>query len=274
MQLIAVNTAGKRVAAAHAEKKIDYHCPECQSPLRLRQGSHVQAHFYHYRQTTRCPHRNKSLAHLSNQLYLSEQLPHGEAILEHSFPAIRRIADVYWPAQRIVFEIQCSPMTRAEAEERERDYASLGMRLVWILHEARYNKRRLTAVEDFFVSRHTYFTSIRKVGSGVIYDQFDIIRNGRRCFKGAKFPLQPDQPYQLQGSPSSATYPRTLLQRWETRTLGFAGDLLDVANRKTNYDYSSLLALENRFAKKKRPFLKTFAAVYRAFLYALLEKFC
>jgi competence protein CoiA len=273
VQLIAIDDLGRRVIAPKAQKKINYRCPECRGVVRLRCGPRVQAHFYHHHKPQRCAHRKKSLAHLHNQLYLAEKIP--EAILEHPFPSIGRIADVFWPSRNLVFEIQCSAMTAIEAEKRENDYQSLGLDLVWILHEARFNRRRLTAVEYFFLSCTTYYTSIRNSGSGAIYDQFEIVRGDKRCFHGARFPIDPSSPYPLQGLTLPSSLPNTFLQRLQTRTLGFSGDILDTILKKPNYDFSSLVELEKRYASNPSPihsWIQNFSAVYRAFLYALLEK--
>ena len=48
-----------------------------------------------------------------------------------------------------MFEIQCSPITAREIEERNSDYQSLGYQVIWILHDSLYNKGRLTAAEYF-----------------------------------------------------------------------------------------------------------------------------
>lgn len=275
MQLIACDGQGIRVIAFEAQKKIDYHCPECGSPLRLRKGPHVQPHFYHYRKSEGCKHHKKTLAHLHNQLYLAEKLPKGEAVLEHPFKAIGRIADVFWPAKRIVFEVQYSAMTAAEAEAREKDYRSLGLDLVWILHEARFNKRRLSSAEHIFTSCTVYYTSIRSRGSGMIYDQFEIIRGGMRCFKGARFPINPAKPYSMQEVKAPSPCPDLFSRRLQTRSLGFTGDIIDMAFKMGASDFSSLIKLEERYSKDDRTsfsWLRNFAGAYRAFLYALLEK--
>jgi len=272
VQLIAIDSTDKRIIAPEAKKQINYSCPQCSERLRLRKGAYVQAHFYHYHATSKCPHRKKTLAHLRNQLYIAQELPQGEAILEHPFPSIGRIADVFWPQKGLVFEVQCSPMSLEEAEKRERDYRHLGFELVWILHERRYNRRRLSAAEFFFIKRNTYFSSICEAGAGKIYDQFSIIKGGIRCYKGAQFPIAPSHPFPvIEKHPSQ--YPKTLLQHWESRTLGFNGDMLDRALQNPNYDYATIRALEERFLVRKRVALfDSFIQIYRAFLYALLEK--
>ncbi len=273
MQLIAIDETGERIIAPQAKKKNDYQCPTCDGLVRLRCGPHIQAHFYHYRKPKQCVHRKKTQAHLHNQLYLASKLKC--AILEHPFPSIGRIADVFWPAQNIVFEIQYSAMTAEEAKKRESDYSSLGVHLVWIIHEARFNRRRLSAAEQFFVTRHTYYTSIDARGIGMIYDQFEIIRGEERCFKGAKFPIHPASPYRLHDVSPPNPFPKALLQRLQTRSLGFAGDVIDATFQKPDYDYSSLIALESRYSKRKISlfsWMQACAPAYRAFIYALLEK--
>lgn len=276
MQLFALDTDHTRVLAHHAKKHRDYFCPECKKPVRLRQGAQIQAHFYHYQRAVRCTHRKKTLAHIHNQLHIADALPLGEAQLEHVFPSIGRIADVFWPKQKVVFEIQCSPMSLEEAQKREQDYACLGLKVVWILHETRYNRRRLTAVEAFYLKRNTYFTSITTKEGGMVYDQFDIVSGTTRHFKGARFPIALAFPYSV--SPTS-TVPLQAMQRRNERSLGFAGDFQDTVNKNPHYDYLALQALENRYNSLKktsefrfRAWFQTGLNVYRAFLYACLEK--
>lgn len=272
MQLIAIDDRNNRVIATNAQKKIDYHCPQCGDLVRLRFGPRLQAHFYHFRKASPCQHRKKTLTHLQNQLYLAKKIP--EAILEHSFPSIGRIADVYWPSTSIVFEIQYSPMSHTEAEKRESDYRSLGIELVWILHDSRYNKRGLSPVELFLSGKNLYYTSIGDQGSGMIYDQFVIIRNEKRCFKGARFEIDPTRPYNLNKLSSSSKLPQVFLQRLRERTRGFAGDLLDTVLKNPSQDFSSIIELEKRYAKYRSfsTWIKTITAIYRAFFYAILEK--
>src|SRR5437879_13025188 len=105
------------IFVAEAIKGKDYLCPECQRVVRLRGGNLRQKHFYHHHKGS-CRQGNKSLTHLALQWHLIDLLPKGEALMERAFPEIGRITDVCWEKRKIVFEIQCSPITEEKAKRR------------------------------------------------------------------------------------------------------------------------------------------------------------
>lgn len=104
-----------------------------------------------------------------------------EVKLELRFPTISRIADAAWEKEKIVFEIQCSPITAEELKSRNQDYKSLGWTPIWIFHEDRYNKRHLTAAEWAVRREAHYFTDIDEEGEGSFYTHFCDVRRGCRA---------------------------------------------------------------------------------------------
>ncbi len=178
MQLFALNEANTLVSARDAARQQDYICPECRSRVRLRSGPSRAPHFYHLDEERECRQQGKSLSHLHTQFRLQKMIP--EVKLEVPFPTISRIADVAWEDERVVFEVQCSPITAAELIARNRDYLSLGWTPIWIFHEDRYNKRKLSAAE--WVVRHQihYYTDINEEGTGELYSHFSEFAHGRR----------------------------------------------------------------------------------------------
>ncbi|HEY5259018.1 MAG TPA: competence protein CoiA family protein, partial [Rhabdochlamydiaceae bacterium] len=74
MQLYALEEE-RPILAHEAKKQKNYRCPECLSPLRLREGPRRQAHFYHLKTQTLCRLHHKSLVHLRLQLILNRRLP-------------------------------------------------------------------------------------------------------------------------------------------------------------------------------------------------------
>ncbi len=219
MHLYAVDSSGKLMEAKRASKQRDYYCLECHGVVRRRSGIHRTAHFYHLNPPDSCRQQGKSLTHLQVQFAILSLLPSGEATMEHAFPAVRRIADVAWLPQKIIFEIQCSPISPEEIEARQRDYHSQGFQVVWILHDLRYNQLRLSAAENFLQPFPHYFTNIDAEGYGEIYDQLSRIENGMRKVKSAPFSLDLSQPMAAHSEPPlSASHPR---HRWP---LFFAGD--------------------------------------------------
>ncbi len=185
MQLYALDSHEQVVIAALAAKGKTYFCPECRSPLRVRAGSRRQPHFFHLSHNRRCRQSGKSVVHLRIQQKLSELLPAGEAVLECRFAAISRIADIAWLPKRLVFEVQCSPITAEEIARRNRDYLSEGFQTVWILHDRRFNRKRASAAEHYLINSPGYFTNIDERGEGMIYDQCAPI------FKGIRRRLSP-----------------------------------------------------------------------------------
>lgn len=180
MQLYALDHQKSYVNATWAMPGQSYSCPECGDFLRVRGGSRMQRHFYHYRGKSFCRQRAKSGEHLWVQQRLMELLPEGEGRMERHFPEIGRIADVAWEERKVVFEVQCAVMTPEEALARTEDYRALGWLVVWILHDKRYNGRVCSPFEESILLHPHYFTNIDDRGKGTIYDQLVIWKEGRR----------------------------------------------------------------------------------------------
>ena len=226
MQLYALDSRQQLISSKNAVKHQDYFCLECQSIIRLRGGMHRQNHFYHTQPNRSCRLSGKSMTHIQAQCFIQNLLPAGEAFLEMRFPEINRVADVVWTNQKIIFEIQCSPITAGEVEARNGDYQRLGYHVVWILHDSRYNQWRMTAAEMFLRDCPHYFTNLDTEGKGTIYDQFDVVHKGLR--KKALSPLNVDL-----GSPQNfaSQQKRDLPQYIESRLMKwpfcFSGNLID-----------------------------------------------
>lgn len=219
MQLIATE-GGVQVYAAAAEKRRDYFCPECAGIVRLRSGPHRQPHFYHPKADPRCRQCEKSAEHIAAQAALLALLPNSS--VEHPFPDIDRIADVVWPEQKIVFEIQCSPISLEEVQERIADYASCGFTCLWILHEKTFNQRRLSAAESHLRTVGCYFTDINQKGNGLFYDQYEILLGPRRTYRGPPLPVNFLEPPQRQTKllpPEPSLSLKKIYKRWLRRLL-------------------------------------------------------
>lgn len=215
MQLIALET-GSPIYAARAVRGKNYLCPECKAVVRVRSGPSRQIHFYHLSRPHKCSQHEKSLEHVQLQLKLNALLPHSQ--LECPFPTIGRIADVAWHVQKCVFEIQCSPMPLEEAKARVADYRKAGYRLIWILHDKRFNRKNVSAAEHFLRTTPCYFGNGR-----VIYDQFEIIKWGKRMFKGPPLSVSIGAPLAV---PSlEMALPDAFLTRIESWKCYMPGDL-------------------------------------------------
>lgn len=169
MPLYAHNQFKQVVLSLHADKTQNYQCIECGEELRLRSSERIRAHFYHIKPRLSCFFANKSLEHIHAQWHLKDQIP--SLKLEKRFPTINRIADCVYQEEKIIFEIQCSPIRPLEILQRNKDYASLGYQVIWVFHDKRYNKWRQSDAEEVLGNTPYYYTNINDEGKGFIYSQ-------------------------------------------------------------------------------------------------------
>lgn len=131
----------------------------------------------------------KTIEHINLQLFLENILPSGEAFLEKHFDEIGRIADVFWQKHLIVFEIQCSPISLNEVQQRFKDYEKLGLCLVWILHAGRFNKKKVGHAEYFLRQMPCYFARVSSSSKAYIYDQKECFYGAQRIWRGPELPV-------------------------------------------------------------------------------------
>ncbi len=246
MQLYAFDHSSL-VLASHAIRDQSYTCPECHGFVRIRAGGRRQTHFYHVRRPASCRQHGKSLTHLQIQLHLKSLIP--SLALEKRF--LNRIADAHWDEEKIVFEVQCSPLSLLEAKNRCEDYLKLGFTPVWILHDRRYNRFRLTPAEEYLRSQTTtFYTDGRS-----FYDQFDVCHASKRVFRGPKIWVDLKQPQRKTLEP--------LFSR--TWTLSFQGDLYE----RAKHDIGHLKKIAKRYQKRRR--WAKWKGAYKYLIYRLLE---
>lgn len=253
MQLYALDPSAAQnclILASEAEKRKNYLCPECQNFLRARGGNSRQTHFFHLKSSPNCRQHQKGIIHIQLQLYLASLLKEEGAQLEVAFPAIGRIADVACLKSNKIFEIQYSPITLVEARERTQDYARLGFTLTWLLHDHRFNKRNLTAAELFLREGSCYFTNMDERSNGTIYDQIEIIQNGKRVFRG--YPLKVNLKMVKKSVHTSQELPAMIQKRVASQPFFHQGDLLD---RFFSGGLSTFLfELEKKFTSSQQTF--------------------
>lgn len=247
MQLYALDKSSL-ILASHAARDQSYVCPECHGLVRKRGGERRQTHFYHVRRPASCRQHGKSLAHLQIQLHLKSLIP--SLSLEKKFPS--RIADACWNEEKIVFEIQCSPISLEEAKNRNEDYLKEGFTPVWILLDRRYNRARLSPAEEYLRTHTTtFFTDGRS-----FYDQFDVCQGSRRVFRVPKIVVDLTRPLKKSLDPLfSRTWP-----------LSFQGDLF---HRTKGQELAYFKKIARRY--QKRRWLIKWKGVYKFLLYKLLE---
>lgn len=270
MLLIAKNSSDELVAAHLANRTESYTCLECSTPLRLRGGRHRRLHFYHTSKQRPCRQQGKSATHLAVQTTILKRLPAHEAMLEHPFPEIGRICDLYWEREKIAFEVQCSPISRDEVASRTADYHSLGIDVVWIFHERRFNRRRLSAAEEWLFNRSHYFTNINEQGAGVIYDQWARLQKGMRLDRTSRFAIRIDRPYR---NPTiSQEWPQPLKGQAKHRTIRFEGDVIDRLARGNSrlLDWSKGL-IQSKRTSRWEGVKRTYNAFFRLVLETVTE---
>jgi competence protein CoiA len=174
------------ISAACAQKRINYICPECLNIVRCRSGNKKQPHFYHIYKNRFCRQSGKSKGHLQTQLRLQAMIP--TIHLEKKIGS--RIADALWDEEKIVFEIQYSPLSLEEAKNRCKEYEKNGYTVVWILHDKQFNKKK-TSPSEYFLRKEkiAFFTN-----GHLLYDQIEICTEKIRVFKGKPRPINITKP--------------------------------------------------------------------------------
>jgi competence protein CoiA len=276
MQLYAHNVEGQLIFVDIAVKQIDYYCRECQGVVRLRSGLHRHRHFYHLQPVQSCSGSGKSLTHLQVQYHLANLLPPGECQLEYQFPTIGRIADVAWLPRKVIFEVQCSGISAAEIRQRNADYTAVGFQVIWILHDSRFNQKRLSAAEDALKTHMHYFTNLDESGEGTIYDQFSLMNRGIR--ETSLRPLPIDIPHLRAMRSGTAVESSSIIQmRCHSWPFYCAGDLVDGYLSGGQNDYLDQIALLEgplKTVKQPRGWWRRVIYFYRIFFQMLLENAC
>ncbi|MBI5975278.1 competence protein CoiA [Staphylococcus canis] len=131
--LTAMNHKHQQVFAQHASKSNQYYCPVCQAPVILRNGQTKVAHFAH---RTHCrlksSHPSESLEHLRYKHHIYQQccMLGYDANMEVWLPDIQQIPDIL--VQHTAIEVQLSPISIKEIQQRTAGLNQLGYRVIWI----------------------------------------------------------------------------------------------------------------------------------------------
>lgn len=199
-----------------------------------------------------------SAIHFQVQTTIQNILLPNQTILECRFPEINRIADLVWPEKKIIFEVQVSPISSEEILARNRDYARIGYRVIWILHDNQFNRFHLTPAEIAIRTSPHYFTNMDAFGKVFFYDQTALIRNKKRVKRSFRAPIDFSiaLPLNLKQLKSQISKER---KNWP---LYFRGDLID---------------RQFSWPKPKRSLLRLllhFSSILKIFYRLLLEKTC
>jgi competence protein CoiA len=138
-----------------------------------------------------------------------------------------RVADVFWEPRRLVFVIQCSEFTPFEVAKRNSDYQKVGYQVVWILDDRLYNKKVLRPGEALARTQPCYYGSIRKTEQPMFYDQFELIQEEIRIYRGWRMRVHFKTPLTLPERDWDADiFPKQVIAKAASNNLYFRGDLI------------------------------------------------
>lgn len=123
--LVAQNEQGQSVCLVEHQVVVGqkFFCPGCGSPVRLRKGQVIRAHFAHV-SLKNCQYfsENESAQHLQLKTGLYQwALKYSKAELEKRLPEIEQIADILLE-EKLALEVQCSSLAIERLQERTRSY--------------------------------------------------------------------------------------------------------------------------------------------------------
>lgn len=277
MHLFAWDETNQLVETATASKQKIYFCRECRSPVKLRGGFLRQRHFYHLHNNRACRQSGKSMAHLQVQLYLKKLRE--DAVVEKHFSSINRIADVVWEKDKLIFEIQCSPILSREVAARNSDYSMLGYTVIWILHEQTFNQRQWTAAEYFLQDFTHYYTNIDEEGAGCIYDRWDLIKKRIRYSVWNHRPVNLAHFTEWKPLWAEGIYPDWMKTRLKGWKFSFSGDFLDYISQLSEGERRTFLDTQKGSVSFFKPVSISFvrkifyfiSLPYRLYLKLLIE---
>ena len=259
MQIFASTKNNNLITVFQAEKKENYFCLECNEILHKRSGIYQQEHFYHVKPTLNCRQNNKSIEHIQTQIFIKKLFENLSCHMEYRFNSINRIADLYIEELNLVIEIQCSFISVKEVKTRISDYGKLGLRVLWILHEKKFNKKTKTPVEIFLKNQTYYYTNINDVGQGIIFDSYFFSKK-RSIDLGCylSFPRYLPKDYLL------------LKRRRKNLPFYFKGDLSFLILHEKNHELIQKIKVYR--SKNTLHFVNQFSMLIKDWFYLTLEK--
>jgi len=136
--LMAQDQQNHLILAADATRQAKYHCPGCQSAVRLKRGRVMAAHFAH--QTAACQtfSEGETAEHLLGKQQLAAwfQASGYTVQIEAALPALHQRPDVLvqqGSQPPLALEFQCSPLSVTRLAERTQGYRQHGYRVLWVL---------------------------------------------------------------------------------------------------------------------------------------------
>ena len=136
-----------------------FYCLACHSPVRLKNGSVLRAHFAHV-ELQHCPyhHEAESFEHLELKASLYDWASKESKTEVESYLAdFQQIADLLVVDKNLALEVQCSSLSLERLKERSDAYRSHGYQVYWLLGKKLWLKERLTKLQAGFL----YFSQNR-----------------------------------------------------------------------------------------------------------------
>lgn len=159
---VAQDEKGQSISLLDYQAVLDrlYFCPGCHQPVRLRRGKVIRPHFAHVSlEDCRYFSEPESAQHLDLKMCLYQWACQNEqAEIEKRLPEIEQIADVL-VGDKLVLEVQCSPLAIDRLRERTRSYQQSGYQVLWLLGKKLWLKKRLTYLQKqcLYFSQHLGF---------------------------------------------------------------------------------------------------------------------
>lgn len=150
--LIARNSSAQLIIASKADKTGNYICPGCESPVILKKGTRVTAHFAHVNKNS-CSSfsEGETEEHLKGKtsLYEAFKQENVKVEIEAQLTDINQRPDVLvsYKGEEYAIEFQCSPITVSDIVRRTRGYHNSGRKVIWIAGNKLTNTHRLTSLQ-------------------------------------------------------------------------------------------------------------------------------
>lgn len=147
LRAIQQSTNSKVMARAVEKSDGPFHCPRCGAELNIRKGM-VKIHHFAHKPPITCDYgKGESETHRKAKQSLFDALQQAEDVsdvqVEKDWGTV--VSDVYAEikGRQVAFEVQISNLTMRQILERTREYASLGIAVLWLpLFDPRLNKPR------------------------------------------------------------------------------------------------------------------------------------
>ncbi|MDU9417280.1 competence protein CoiA family protein [Staphylococcus lloydii] len=179
------NKQGTVVHAANASKDCNYYCPLCCQKLMLKRGKYKCAHFAHHE--INCTYKEESYIHYQAKYRLGQSSKDlGMTVqIEPYLKECHQIPDILIN-NKIILEIQCSPITVQQLQTRTSAYNNLGYIVIWIIKDTFKDKSvlSLNAFQSACINPHKQQLFLWNMHKSRLYSFKHLIALGGNRFIG------------------------------------------------------------------------------------------